>query len=1023
MAEISQIKVGQSSYDIVGSLFYGEVDSTSTSTVFTATISNLKTSSLYDGLTIILKNGVVTSAADFTININGLGAKPVYSNLATGNDITPTAPTRDTTIFNINYTMMFIYNSTLVDGGAWICYRGYDSNTNTIGYQLRTNSGNRPMSDTAYRYRLYFTSADGSKWVPANTSTSTNATTARTLNTRAIDPFGPIVYNSTNGTVDSGACPSATTLWQQYTLTIGYSYVKTLTAWDSVWLKCQPNTDGSAVMKDIVQALPSSNDGFIYIFLGLAYSTTAMELNIDHPVYYHDGTGIRIWTGAEPESGSTVAVTRSLTSGTKIATLTIDGTGTDLYAPTPPTASTSAPLMDGTASYGSGTAYARSNHVHPTDTSRAASSHVHGSITNAGAITSDTAVASGDKLVISDSSDSSKLKRSGIAFGSDTTTFLRNDGTWAAAGGEVAWDDVTGKPFANELKLMVSADGYDVYKSGTSYTWPMGISPSADCSTILDGMIDGTIPPNIVVEIDGNSYPCTLSLISESDEYGSWTIFSSATVGGVWSDLSFGYEHGSTGLSFIEITGTGSATNPDINIYFSGDEKLNASALPTASASSLGGVKVGSGLSIDDSGVLSTSGGGTNTDTKNTVGATTTSSSLYLVGTTGINVASAQSYVTSDLLYDNGLYSYAYYLDPSTNHYTHRTALDQGGRYISLYNNDTQNNTYNTVSISPASINITANNPSSSVVIESPNNGTYIHNVVTPTANADAVNKEYIDKRINFSDTDDQMWVNWYGEETAIYGQQTQSVTYSFAIHMDDNKTKLTSATLARSYNGTDWDILGTLHPTSSFSNSFVPIGTILDFAGSTAPNGYLICDGRAISRTEYSALFTAIGTTWGTGDGSTTFNLPNLCGRTAIGSGTGTASDATAHALGSNGGTETHVLTPSETATKNHSHTYAKSKTSTDSHTLTVSEIPSHKHSVNERNSSGTSTGWAFMTESGKYAASGTRVVNTGGGGGHTHGIGTTATATTSNPTNANGDAHNNMQPYATVNKIIKAL
>lgn len=67
---------------------------------------------------------------------------------------------------------------------------------------------------------------------------------------------------------------------------------------------------------------------------------------------------------------SKVTVTRSLTSGTKSATVTVDGVNYDLYAPTPPTASTTAPLMDGTASYGSGTSYARSNHRHPTDTSR-----------------------------------------------------------------------------------------------------------------------------------------------------------------------------------------------------------------------------------------------------------------------------------------------------------------------------------------------------------------------------------------------------------------------------------------------------------------------------------------------------------------------------------------------------------------------------------------------------------------------------------------------------------------------------
>ena len=222
-----------------------------------------------------------------------------------------------------------------------------------------------------YRYRLYFTSADGSKWVPANTSTSTDATTSRTLNTRAIDPFGPIVYNSTKGTTNSGARPSVTTLWQQYTLTIGYSYVKSLTAWDSVWLKCQPNTDGSAVMKDIVQALPTSKDGYIYILLGFAYSATAIELRSEHPVYWHDGTGIRLWTGAEPENGSTVSVTRSLISGTKSATVTVDDTDYDLYAPTPPSAATATPSMDGTAAVGSSAKYAKEDHVHPTDTSRA----------------------------------------------------------------------------------------------------------------------------------------------------------------------------------------------------------------------------------------------------------------------------------------------------------------------------------------------------------------------------------------------------------------------------------------------------------------------------------------------------------------------------------------------------------------------------------------------------------------------------------------------------------------------------
>lgn len=66
-----------------------------------------------------------------------------------------------------------------------------------------------------------------------------------------------------------------------------------------------------------------------------------------------------------------------------------------------------------------------------------------------------------------------------------------------------------------------------------------------------------------------------------------------------------------------------------------------------------------------------------------------------------------------------------------------------------------------------------------------------------------------------------------------------------------------------------------------------------LPYAGSSIPTGWLECDGSAVSRTTYAALFTAISTTWGTGDGSTTFNLPDMRGKVAVGDGTGTVTEA----------------------------------------------------------------------------------------------------------------------------------
>jgi hypothetical protein len=274
---------------------FGICDSTSTSTKFTVTVPGIY--KLEDGVTCMVKNSVVTSASGFTLNVNGLGAKPCYTNLA--------AATRETTIFNVAYTMLFVYDSTRVSGGCWICYRGYDSNTNTVGYQLRTNSTVMNVSDTARYYKLYFTSADGNLWVPASVNSTNDATTARAVNQRPINPFGRIVYTSANTNYATGANLAATTIWDQYNLALGYSFnvnggTLALTAEKPVYVKCAPQTDGSAIIdatNPTVQDLPTSSDGKIYIFLGTATSATAVELFQNHPVYYHDGNGIKLWSG------------------------------------------------------------------------------------------------------------------------------------------------------------------------------------------------------------------------------------------------------------------------------------------------------------------------------------------------------------------------------------------------------------------------------------------------------------------------------------------------------------------------------------------------------------------------------------------------------------------------------------------------------------------------------------------------------------------------------------------------------
>jgi microcystin-dependent protein len=89
------------------------------------------------------------------------------------------------------------------------------------------------------------------------------------------------------------------------------------------------------------------------------------------------------------------------------------------------------------------------------------------------------------------------------------------------------------------------------------------------------------------------------------------------------------------------------------------------------------------------------------------------------------------------------------------------------------------------------------------------------------------------------------------------------------------------------------------------------PVGSILMYGGSSAPDGWLLCDGNDVSRNTYSELFAAIGETFGIGDGSTTFNLPDLRGRSPIGGGQG--SGLTNRSLGESGGEEEHQLIDSE--------------------------------------------------------------------------------------------------------------
>ena len=168
--------------------------------------------------------------------------------------------------------------------------------------------------------------------------------------------------------------------------------------------------------------------------------------------------------------------------------------------------------------------------------------------------------------------------------------------------------------------------------------------------------------------------------------------------------------------------------------------------------------------------------------------------------------------------------------------------------------------------------------------------------------------------------------------------------------------------------------------------SNFVPVGVIFDYAGVTAPSGWLFPYGQAVSRTTYSALFSVLGTTYGVGDSTTTFNLPDFRGRVAAGQDdmggtsanrlTGLSGGLNGDTLGATGGLETH--------------------------TLVELEIPAHTHTAGPQTARYGANGQSYSSW---MPAAGDSDRN--------------SVTLTTNATGGGG-AHNNVQPTIIVNKII---
>ena len=165
-----------------------------------------------------------------------------------------------------------------------------------------------------------------------------------------------------------------------------------------------------------------------------------------------------------------------------------------------------------------------------------------------------------------------------------------------------------------------------------------------------------------------------------------------------------------------------------------------------------------------------------------------------------------------------------------------------------------------------------------------------------------------------------------------------------------------------------------------------IPTGTVVPWTAASVATGFLECDGTAVSRTTYAALFAIVSTTYGVGDGSSTFNLPDLQDNIAMGK-------SGSKSLASTGGANTVTSTGNVGG-------------STANATLAESQLASHSHGSG--GNAGTNGNYGLAGH--KFFSAGS-TGSTGSGGGHDHNMSATFS----------GDATSVLQPYLTLIYIIK--
>ena len=281
---------------------------------------------LYDGLNIQLKLPVAGHASGCTISINGGEKHRCILN----------ALTSYTTQYPVGSIVRFVYDSSqsgnvytgsstpLSVEGVW---KVSDYNTNTTYTVMPSTyllNGKYKAYTNIYRYQILL-SKDEEYLLPIN-ETSNSTVSTKVLTTEEFDIFGPIYYYNSTATTNANAVIPTGRTYISTSISLAYSFntTTTLTPNKNVYMVVVPQTNNKAKLHSspISQELPTTDDGLVYVLLGVAYSTSQIALEFRHPLYHFKNGKIRKYTGANDAAYMDVesALTPSSSASTNLVT-------------------------------------------------------------------------------------------------------------------------------------------------------------------------------------------------------------------------------------------------------------------------------------------------------------------------------------------------------------------------------------------------------------------------------------------------------------------------------------------------------------------------------------------------------------------------------------------------------------------------------------------------------------------------------------------------------------------------------